>query len=864
MRVRGVLVVAAMVGALLPAAGPALAATTEAATTEACPDNVPRAGFRDVAATNVHADSVNCAVWWEMARGSSRTRFRPGASVSRGQMATFVAKMILRSGGRLPASPGDLFPDDEQSPHHYSINRLAKVGIVAGSDGKYRPDALVTRAQMATFLVRAYEYRTGERLAADRDAFRDDTGSPHERNINRAAAAGFTSGVARSAYAPADDVLRAQMATFVTRTLDGVADTGQVDTTPTMLRSASALESFDECDPLLGHLKERGLEEVGPYGWNQWFMVEEDTAGGEAPASEGDDSGGGGSRAGVDYSETNNQEAGVDEADLVKTDGRIIVSVVGERLRVLDVTGAEPQLVGSLPLGPGSGSELLLRGTRALVLSTDYGWEDMPRPVDDTIGIAPEPGSNRGPTARLTLVDLSDPAAPRVESVLEVDGSMVAARMVQGIARIVVRSEAPQLAFEYPADGTQQAQRDAAEHNRLVVERSAISDWLPTYRQRNASGATVAEGAIMGCTDLRRPPEYSGLGSINVLTVDLAGALQPGEATGVLAGGEIVYASPQSLYVATTKWGPWTREPLVATPTTTEVHKFAITDPSTARYEASGKVPGFMLNQFSMSELDGNLRTATTSRPSWWAEPDSAEQSQSQVVILQQSGETLSTIGQVGGLGRGEQIFAVRFIGNQGYVVTFRQTDPLYTLDLSDPAAPRVTGELKIMGYSAYLHPVGEGLLLGVGQDADAEGATRGTQLSLFDVSDPAAPTRIAQATLAEGTYSDVEFDHRAFLHWPATGTTVLPISRYTYDEATQTEDYFVGAAGFDVGTDAISHIADISHGSPDMEGSENEAWPGIRRSLVIGGIVYTVSERGLMGSEMETLTRDSWTSFDR
>ncbi len=130
----------------------------------------------------------------------------------------------------------------------------------------------------------------------------------------------------------------------------------------------------------------------------------------------------------------------------------------------------------------------------------------------------------------------------------------------------------------------------------------------------------------------------------------------------------------------------------------------------------------------------------------------------------------------------------MRFIGDMGYVVTFRQTDPLYTVDLSDPAAPEVVGELELLGYSAYLHPLGGDLLLGIGQDATATGQTTGTQLSLFDVSDPANPERLQQ-TAIPGASSAAEYDHHAFLYWPETGLAMLPVQSYGGDVfCTQTE----------------------------------------------------------------------------
>jgi hypothetical protein len=147
------------------------------------------------------------------------------------------------------------------------------------------------------------------------------------------------------------------------------------------------------------------------------------------------------------------------------------------------------------------------------------------------------------------------------------------------------------------------------------------------------------------------------------------------------------------------------------------------------------------------------------------------------VTVLRVGDAGLPTVGSVGGLGRTEMIRAVRFLGDVGYVVTFRQTDPLYTIDLSEPARPRVAGELKILGYSAYLHPVGDGLVLGIGQDADSRGSTKGLQLALYDVSDPAAPRRVDRVTLP-GAWSDVEGDHHAFTF--ADGTALVPFTRWS------------------------------------------------------------------------------------
>jgi uncharacterized secreted protein with C-terminal beta-propeller domain len=200
----------------------------------------------------------------------------------------------------------------------------------------------------------------------------------------------------------------------------------------------------------------------------------------------------------------------------------------------------------------------------------------------------------------------------------------------------------------------------------------------------------------------------------------------------------------------------------------------------------------------------------------------------------------------VGGLGRGERIFAVRFLGEKGYVVTFRQVDPLYTLDLSDPQKPTVRGELKILGFSSYLHPIGDDLLLGLGQDANEQGETQGTQLSLFDVSDLGAPKRLHQHSLGESTSSAAEYDHHAFLYWAPTKLTVVPVIAYRRD------DQFNGAFGFRV--EPESGIAEV--GRAEHEGGT------IVRSLVANGRLLTVSEVGVLASTLDTLAPVAFAPF--
>jgi hypothetical protein len=339
---------------------------------------------------------------------------------------------------------------------------------------------------------------------------------------------------------------------------------------------------------------------------------------------------------------------------------------------------------------------------------------------------------------------------------------------------------------------------------------------------------------------------------LTVLTIDLARGLPAVDSDAVIAGGDTLYAGRDGVYVATEEWiDPDTELEDLPSESVTAIHKFAISGAET-HYAASGAIPGYMLSQWSMSEHEGHLRTATTSLPPWIdEEPPDGE---SQVIVLKQQAGALVEVGRAGGLGRGEVIQAVRFMGDRGFVVTFREVDPLFALDLSVPESPRVAGELKIPGFSSYLHPVGDGLLLGVGQDATEE-ELRGLQLSLFDVSDMSRPRRLAVHTIADSE-SEAEWDHHAFLHWPATGLTLLPVNIWPEEEDEQAAQ-FTGAIGFRVDTGAHT-IGETGRIAGPPEGNADAGNPPFR-NLVIGDRIYSVWHYGVRVSRLDDLSPAGW-----
>ncbi len=624
---------------------------------------------------------------------------------------------------------------------------------------------------------------------------------------------------------------------------------------PVIDPSKIELVSYGDCDTALRELKQATLENLGELGIY--------SGGGGMPGiamdSEGDGAAEGNAapraaapaeapakadaevQAAPEHSGTNTHEAGVDEPDLVKTDGRRLVTVADGKLRVVDV--ASRAQTGTLELPGGHATQLLLDGDRALVLTGEGYAVDMPTPMPREPGIPSDDGPT-GPTAfgsQLTLVDLS--GAPAVLGTLAVEGSYLDARQVGSVARVVVRS-VPRMEFTYP-DGVRSPELAELE-NREIVERSSIGDWLPRY-QLSQGGAT-STGQLADCASVSHPQEYTGSAMLSVLTFDLQRELGTGDPVTIVADGDTVYGTGANLYVADDHIAHASgAAPDAPVNQRTEIYQFDISEPGEPVHVASGGVAGTLLNQYSLSEHDGHLRIATTVR----------EQSQSMVSVLERQGDVLAQVGQVSGLGPGERIYSVRFIGDTGYVVTFRETDPLYTVDLSDPAKPTVTGELKITGFSAYLHPAGDGRLIGVGQEATAQGQTTGTQVSLFDTSNRAGATRVAQYHL-QNSYSEAETDPHAFLYWPDAGLVVLPVNGY---EMTANGMPMGAALVLKLEGDSFTEIARISH-ETTFEGGPGPVEIAPRRTLVIGTELWTVSEAGVMVNALDGLAQVAWVPF--
>jgi len=267
---------------------------------------------------------------------------------------------------------------------------------------------------------------------------------------------------------------------------------------------------------------------------------------------------------------------------------------------------------------------------------------------------------------------------------------------------------------------------------------------------------------------------------------------------------------------------------------------------------ASGSVAGRIKNQFSLDEKDGNLRIATTdelaSQQQW--------ETRNGVSVLHTEGEDLTVIGSVLGLAPGETIYSTRFVGDRGYVVTFRQVDPLFVIDLADPTAPKVAAELKIPGFSEYMHPLDEGHLLTIGQDATEEGQVTGLALQIFDVTNAAAPTLLHKHVFSGSEYgwSEASYNHKAFTYYDKLSALAFPFVGYNSVNGTMKSTLELFNVSIENGLTPLASIDHSAFFGPTDQNGYCGGYFGVdvRRGLFIDNFVYSVSYGGVIASSMD------------
>lgn len=480
-------------------------------------------------------------------------------------------------------------------------------------------------------------------------------------------------------------------------------------------RIGQALKPANEAE-LLAQIKTMNLSFIEKERQDMMPMPAQDSVtGGEAAPTESGD-----------YSQTNEQVEGVNEADVVKTDGRFIYVASGKAVRVYDSNNGKPILTDEITVKVDDKTgqftqftELYIHDGKLIVLGEKGRFGNWIRPIPDAPEermIMPYYDQYEG-FVYAGIYSVSEQGKLSLDRELEVEGSLLSSRKKDDTLYLVV--------------------------NKYLYSYGPMDEAITPLFRDTAVGDSLKELAL---DKVMYFPRRSASNYLTIAALDVGKPSQPANIETFLGTGNIIYMSRDALYVAGqdyhTIWG-----------SITNIAKFNV-DGTKIGFAGGGLVEGTVLNQFSMDEHEGNLRIATTN---WQRESVNA------VYILD---EDLSPLGAIENLAPGERIFSARFMGDYGYVVTFRQIDPLFVLDLSNPAKPRVTGELKVPGFSSYLHPITDKVLLGIGRDVDENsGIQNGIKLSLFDVSNEGKPKEMTNLVLGgPGSYAEVLDNHKALM----------------------------------------------------------------------------------------------------
>ena len=566
---------------------------------------------------------------------------------------------------------------------------------------------------------------------------------------------------------------------------------------------------------------------------------------------------------------TNNQVAGVDEADFIKNDGQYIYLAQNGALRIVDSWPADQTHSVSVTPLDGEPKKLFVLGDKALVFVAKGEKRTSWRNAECTYGYDCD-FSGDGTATTLLVFDVADRTSPTLERTIDLSGSLIAARRIGTAVHTVVTqatSAFPEMKYhpeaelcgykrlsELPTPYYRRLARQAYEqlraYNRKIINDTDLDTSLPHIVDSAGLAETESSGS---CTSLYRSSITDGAAFTSIVSVDLEHR-GPVKTSTIVSRSGAIYASTDALYMAVPH--QWDQKDL------STVHKFRISDiAGQTHYLASGLVTGRALNQFAMDERDGFLRIATTNG----RVPD--PEVESQLTVMAQDGKELVEVGAVEHIAPTEDIRSVRFDGDKAFIVTFKKTDPLFAFDLSDPYAPKQLGELKIPGFSTYMHMVDSHHLLTIGYDADDHGSFAyfdGVLLQIFDVSDPTTPTLKHKHIIGtRGSSSEALTNHLAFTWYPELSLLALPM---TICEGGDNGTYgsqltFSGLMVFDTSLE----LGFAEHGRVPHTIGENATcsnwWTNatsvVKRSLFLDNFVYSISDAELKVRSVDALASE-------
>jgi len=584
------------------------------------------------------------------------------------------------------------------------------------------------------------------------------------------------------------------------------------------VQQTSTLPKVDNFHNLYAMLKDRANE-------NDNFLITEEIAISDTVVTNKGEVDSSASESKEDFSETNVQVEGVDEADIVKTDGKYIYYLTNSKLIITDVNDSNNLNLSSkieLDTKEFYPQEIYLRGNKIVIIGTvtrknqenkskEYMYSSY-----ETYTVA-------------KVYNVENKTKPALERTVEIEGNYLTSRMIGDNIYLISN----QYLYAYLC-------------NRYKETKLNEEEFKPQYMD----SAIGEEFKTIGFDCICYIPEFEDTSYLNIAAFNVT-KNEPANIESYLGAGNQVYSSTTNLYITKVKYDYEKYD------VNTEIYKFNLNE-AKCTFEKTGTVPGSVLNQFSMDEKDGYFRIATTDSASW-----NNEDNTNNLYVLNNN---LEIVGKVEGLAPGERIYSVRFMGSRAYMVTFVQTDPLFVIDLSEPTNPKVLGELKIPGYSKYLHPYDDTHLIGIGEDTKVVNygygdvvTTDGMKMSLFDVTDPNNPKEMYTVKIGEkGTYSEILYNHKALLFSKEKNLIAFPIS-ITEEEYNVT---FQGAIVYNITLEEGFKLkGKISNTASDLDkyyGRNN-----VQRIIYIKDTFFTLSQSLIKATDMSTMETKSALKID-
>lgn len=538
------------------------------------------------------------------------------------------------------------------------------------------------------------------------------------------------------------------------------------------------------------------------------------------------------SQGASEYSSTNIQVEGVDEADVIKNDGKYIYVVSGNKVVIVSAYPADNmKVLSEINLSDNVG-EIFVNGDKLVVFTNQYSVIAYGGIRCMAVGCIMPPYQDESKTG-VYIYDISDKENPELDNNISLTGNYVSSRMIDNYVYLVANQ------YAYP-EGV-----------------------LPAYEEDGQVSVVKADEVYYS------PIRDQSFQFTNILAINVDNG-ETSEKTVLTGSSQTIYVSKNNIYTTYTKYAYyWTPESTDQEKTV--VNKFSI-DKDQVQFLSSGEVPGHLLNQFSMDENQDYFRIATTIS----GYVDNRDTSTNNLYVLDDS---MKVVGKIEGIAQGESIYSIRFIGDRAYMVTFKHVDPLFVIGLEDPANPTLLGKLKIPGYSEYLHPYDETHIIGVGKEVDesidadkvhTEGAVyytaiQGVKLAIFDVSDVSNPIEMYKEVIGDrGTESPAETDHKAFLFDKNKNLLVIPITvaelKPGQSKDQEGEFTFQGAYVYNINLDEGFNLkGKITHYENDeafkkagyyFYGGEQS----ITRSLYMDNTLYTFSPTMIKANDLDNL----------